>query len=311
MKAFGALGAPALALAVAGCSQPASVSGTYVYSDASGAVELVLTENNQQLVMGSMSVAALQSDEMRTQADSITGGTYDPKSSSLMLTIKPNSLLEPSFNATGMVAHGAIDLTLNGTTLHLTASSQQDFDAAVAALTQKGVANKNAKAVAQKNAEDIKTVTQLSVELTAYDTRILNSVGGPANVRAAEEKILITAQKDVHILETLKAQGQGGSYPASQVQFRVNQLDFQMGQIKYRVDDVLQQGGSHISGFDNRLAKSPCLIHAALVGCQALTQEQQRYAKVRERVEGNMAQLEADIQKNGAQMEALNHAAGN
>jgi hypothetical protein len=74
MKTFGALSALALALAVAECSPPASVSGTYGYMDDSATLELVLTESAQQDMLGSMRIASLQKDgSMRRQVDSITG----------------------------------------------------------------------------------------------------------------------------------------------------------------------------------------------------------------------------------------------
>lgn len=312
MNTFGAMGALALALMLAACSKPASISGTYGYSDASGAAELILTENEQQQILGSFSIATLNKDgSMQRVETSITGGSYDPKTGSLALTVKANGLLTQTFNMTGQMADGGMDLTVSGSTQHFAPSTVQDYDAAVAALSTKGKGEQLARAMLQKMDADNKTVAQLAQDLSAYDTRVLGSRGGPANARVAEEKIIAAAQKDVRILEALKAQGQGESYPASQVQFRVNQLDFQMGQVKFQVDNALQQGRDHIGGFDTRLAKSPCITNAHLPNCAALTQEQTRYATVRARVLGNQEELASDMHKYGTQMEALNHAAGN
>lgn len=312
MKTVRTVGALALALMLAACSRPASISGTYGASDGGGAAELVLTENEQQQILGSFSLASLEKDgSMRRLEMSITGGTYDPKTGSLTITAKANGMLTQTFNMTGQMAKGGMNLTIGGNVQHLTSSSTNAFNTAVAALTKKGQEQQNVRAALQKMDTDNRTAGQLLQDLTNYDNRVLGSTGNPANARNAEEKIIAAAQKDMHILEALKAQRQGDSYQASQVQFRVGQLDFQMGQIKFQVGNALQQGRDHIGGFDARLAKSPCNTNAGLANCAALTQEQQRYATVRSRVLGNQVELASDMQKYGSQMEALNHAAGN
>ena len=312
MKTLRALSACALALVVAGCNKPASISGTYGNSDAAGAAELILTENQQQQILGSLSLAALENDgSMRRLEMSITGGAYDPKTGMLTITARANGLLAQQMNMTGQMTNGGMDLTIGGNVEHLTTYTTLAFNKAVAALTKRGQEQQNVRAAMQKTDADNKTAGQLLQDLTAYDNRVLGSTGSPANARVAEEKIIAAAQKDIRILEAMKAQGQGDSYPAGQVRFRVGQLDFQMGQIKFQVDGALQQGRDHIGGFDARLAKSPCNTTSGLSNCGALMQEQQRYATVRSRVLGNQEELASDIQKYGSQMEVLNHAAGN
>src|SRR5690348_8710223 len=248
MKTFGALGALALVLALAGCSKPVSISGTYGYSDAGGAAELILTENGQQQILGSFSIATLNKDgSMRRVETSITGGSYDPKTGSLALTVKANGLLTQTFNMTGQMANGGMDLTITGSTQHFIPSTTQDYAAAVAALTTKGEGEQLARAMLQKMDDDKKTVAALTLNLNTYNTQVENNKGGPQVARVMEEKIIAAAQKDIHVLEAMKAQGQGDSYPAGQVRYNIGQLDYQMGQVKYQVDNALQGDRSAIA----------------------------------------------------------------
>ena len=310
MKTYEALGALAL-LALAGCSHRSSVSGAYNYRDARDAAELVLTQNQQQ-IMGSFSVATLQNDGSMTRGESsITAGTYDPQSGSLTLTVKASGPLSQPFNVTGTVAHGAIDLTFAGRTLHLTSSSQQDFEETVAALTVLGNTEQQAQALAQKTAEATKYVAQLTQDLDAYDMHIERSTVTPTMVRTQEGKILAAAQHDLGLIHELAGQGKGGSYAAGQVRFRIGQLDYQMGQIKYQVDQALSESHEHIGALDQRLASNPCIADGHLTGCTALGQAQERYSEVRDRVTTNLAQLSSDTQENSAAIEALNKQAGN
>lgn len=309
MKTWGTLRALAL-LALAGCSQPPSVSGTYLSKDPAGAALLVLTENQQQQIMGSLIIVFLKNGGSTERQDiSITGGTVDSRSGSLTLTVKPNALFEQARNVSGSVANGAIDLTMGTSTLHFVPSTQQAFDEVANSLVSSGKMQQQVRAQAQAMAEDVKRISQLTQALAAYNTRIEASPDGPAMVRGQEEKLLAAAQKDLGILKDLVSQGK--DYPAGQVRFRIGQLDFQMGQIKFQVDQALNQGRDHIGGFDQRLATSPCNTNTRIEGCDVLGQEKLRYAKVRERVQSNLAQLSGDIQKNGGAMDAINKQAGN
>lgn len=305
-KTWGALGAFAL-LALVGCG-PHTLSGTYVGHDAGGAMLLQLTQNQEQHIMGSMSVVVLKPDgSLERREVSITDGTTDGQS--FTLTLKPNELFGQTRNISGKVAGDGMDVTFGGAPEHLATASPQVFNDAVQALTAAGQAQQEAAQQAKATADAAKTIAALTQNLKAYNDRIQGNTQGPEVARNQEEKLVDAARKDLGLMQDLEAKHQ--EFPAGQVRFRIGQLAFQMGQVKFQVDQVLQQGSEHINTFDQALAKSPCFTHTEIQGCTALGTEKMRYVATRAKVESNLTTLAEDFKKNGGAMDAINKQAGN
>jgi len=289
---------------MAGCS-PQSLSGTYMARDDHGAALLQLTESQGQQVMGSMVLIQVKPSGQAERTDiSITGGTVDANGHSLVLTMKANELLSQVRNVSGQVSGTGIDLAMPGGNAHFSPAKSQEFDATINALVEAGKQQQQLQDQAKRMAEEVKRVSELTQALSAYNTRILSSTQGPEVARRQEEKLVEAARKDLVLVQNLEANHQ--DYPAGQVRFRIGQLVFQMGQIKFQVDQVIQQGNEHLSEFDKGLANSSCSATARIDGCDGLAKEQERYVTTRAKVEGSLAQLSGDIQKNEAAIDAIN-----
>jgi hypothetical protein len=294
-------------VALAGCGDTHSLSGTYVAKDAGdGAAMLQLTEDQSQHLMGSMTVATLQSNGVLAQhLASITGGSTD--GTSFTITVKPNEPLSQSVNFGGRVARGGVDLTMATVTGHFSPASPQDFDAAVSELAAAGKEQQSRHEAAQALANDTHTVAQLTQDLNSYSAKVEAHSSSSKSVHDEEEKILAAARHDLTLERGLNPQ----SFQASQVRFRIGQLAFQLGQIKFQVAQAIPASRDHIRGFDARLAANPCNGTESLRGCDALAAAHQRFASVRTRVLDDAKQVEADVQRSTAEMTALNKEAGN
>lgn len=309
MKTRRTLGALAF-LTLISCNQQTSVSGTYLARYTNGAASMQLTESQSGQVMGSLSLVTVKGDGQSERHDaSIIGGAVDANGESLVLTVKPNEPFAMAQNVSGQISRQGIDVVMPWGSSHFVPEKPGEFDAAINNLVVVGKQQELLQAQAQQMATDAQHVSELTQALTAYNNRIEANPNGPAIARGQEEQVLAAAQRDLGILKDLEAQGK--EIPANQVRFRINQLAFQMGQMKFQVDQALNQGREHISGFDQRLANSPCFVNARIEGCDTLGQEKLRYAKVREHVLSIRGQLAADMQKNGTAMDAINKQAGN
>lgn len=304
-----AMGAVAL-LALAGCHQQQSVSGTYLARFTNGAAQMQLTETQGGQVTGSLTVVVVNPDGKAERKDlSIISGAADANGQSLVLTVKPNELLSHAQNVAGQISRGAIDMRAPWGNSHFIHERPGEFVAAVNVLVSAGKQRAEAQATARQLDTDTRRVASLTQALMSYNDRIEAQSNGPAIPRGQEKQLLDAAQKDVEILKDLQSQNK--EIAANQVRFRISQLSFQMGQIKFQVDQALQQGRDHIGGFDQALANSPCVSNVNIDGCKALGVQKVRYAKVRTEVHGWWAELSEDMQKNGKAMEAINKQAGN
>ena len=307
MRTWMGLGGLAL-LALAGC-QPSSVSGSYLAHYGNGAALMELTQGQQQ-VMGSITLITIKSDGQAERHDvSIMGGAVDVNGHSLVLTVKSNELFTQAQNVSGQIAGQSIDMQAPWGTSHFVLAKPGEFDAAVNNAVAAGKQQQQIQAQAQQMVDDNKHVTELTQSLAAYNARIESNPNGPDMARNQEEQLLSEAQKDLGILKNLEAQNK--EIPANQLRFRIGQLAFQMGQIKFHVGQALSQGHEHLSGFDQRLASSPCFANARIDRCDALGEQKMRYVKVRGKVISSLAQLSADMQKNSSAMDAINKQAGN
>ncbi|TAN03500.1 MAG: hypothetical protein EPN36_12095 [Rhodanobacteraceae bacterium] len=292
-------------LVLAGCSH--SLSGTYQTSDANDVAGLQLTENKDQQLMGSLSVVGMTSDGTLIRKEySITGGTTDGRA--ITLTMKANGLFGEAANIAGTVSGSGIDLTLNNVITHFAASNQAALADDVAVLEAAAKARRASLAGAKERAKDAETIAALTRDLENYNEREANYTGMD-KAKSAEGEVLVAARKDLAIKKQLDAENQ--TFQAGQVAFRIGQLDFRMGQIKFQVNEAIDSGNSHLAGFDKRLSTNPCNATPSLQGCAALAVQQQRYSTTRARVQGDIAQMQADIRENGSAMDSLNKAAGN
>lgn len=320
MKRAGFLGASAL-LALAGCNQPHSVSGTYLARYTNGAAQMQLTESQSGQVMGSLTIITVKADGQAERKDvSITGGTVDANGQSLVLTVKPNALLSLAQSVSGQITGQGIDMQAPWGNSHFMPAKPGEFDAAVneAVATGKQQATIQAQAKAQleqaqaevrARTEQVRHIQDLTLNLAAYNNRIQSSAWTPTVPREQEEKLVERARHGLEIQRNLRASGR--EVDASQAGVQIAQLAVAMNQIKIEVDQGIQQGRQHLATFDQALSNSPCYSDAKLDGCAALGEEKMRYASTRKKVEGNLVQAESDIARNQSQMEAISKQAGN
>jgi hypothetical protein len=314
------LGALAL-LALAGCSQQSSVSGTYLARYTNGAATMQLTESQSQQVMGSIVVVTVTPDGQATRQDiSITGGTVDANGKSLVLTVKPNALFAQSQNVSGQVSGQAIDLTAPWGDARFVPEKPGEFDAVVNALVTAGkqqaqvqqqarAQQEQADAQARDTATAVRRTQELTSSLAAYNKRIQGGTWTPAVPREQEEKLVERARHGLDVQRQLRASHR--DVDANQVRVQIAQLGVAMDQLKIGVDQGIQRGRQQLAIFDQALAKSPCYSTATLDGCAGLGEEKMRYATTRAKVEGELAQAESDIERNLAAMKALSKEAGN
>jgi|GEM_PF-6644525 len=293
---------------LAGCNGGHSLSGAYVAKDKQSTALLQLTQNKSQQLMGSLTIVVLKADASIERDElSITGGTTD--GTSLTLEVKPNELAGQTQNFSGNVLSGAIDLTMGSSTQHFVPASVQDFESAAHILTVEGQTHQKLMAQAKRYAAITQEVAQLSADLDAYSAYVESGTVGPAQIRETEQKILTAAGNDLKLMHQLDANHQ--DFSASQVRFRIRQRAFQMGQVKFQIDQLLQQGQDHLKGFDERLAANPCSSAQPFDGCDALTSAKLRYGGTQVRVLNDLAVLKDDLEHAEAEMARINKEAGN
>jgi len=292
-------------LALAGCSH--SLSGTYQAGDANDVAGLQLTENQNQQLMGSMSVVGIAGDGSLTRKEfSITGGATDGRT--ITLTMKADEIFGGSMNVAGSVSGSGIDLTFNDKITHFSASDPAALANEVSALEATAKARRENLAMTKQRAKDTETVAALARDLQSYNEREANP-DGMSKAKSAEVAVLVAARKDLAIKRQLDADHR--TYQAGQAAFRIGQLDYQMGQIRYQVGNAISTGSDDIAALDRRLAANPCNATSSLQGCSALDVQQQRYSVVRARIRSDIAQMQTDIRDNSNAMDALNKSAGN
>lgn len=292
-------------VALSGCSH--SLSGTYQASNANDVAGLQLTENQNQQLMGSMSVVGMAGDgSLNRKEFSITGGTTDGRT--ITLTMKADEIFGRSMNVAGSVSGSGIDLTFNDKITHFSASDPASLANEVSALEATAKARRENLAMTKQRAKDTETVAALARDLQSYNEREANP-DGMSKAKSAEVAVLAEARKDLAIKKQLDADNQG--FKAGQAAFRIGQLDFRMGQIKFQVDNAISNGSDNIAALDRRLVANPCVSTPSLQGCSALAVQQQRYSAVRARIQSDITQMQADIRENSSVMDALNKSAGN
>lgn len=320
MKTWGALGALAL-LALAGCTQHTSVSGTYLARYTNGAAQMQLTESQGGQVMGSLTVITVKPDGQVEREDaSITGGTVDADGKSLVITVKPNQLLAQAQNVSGQITGQGIDMQAPWGNSHFVPAKAGEFDTAVNEQVEAGkqVAQMQAQAKARQELEaeqaraqeeQERHVEELTQNLKAYNDRIQGMTQGPEVARNREEALVAKARHGLDVMHQLQVNHR--DVDASQAGVAISQLSVAMSQLKIEVDQVLQQGNQHLNYFDQALAASPCFTHTEIQGCTALGTEKMRYVATRAKVESNLTALAEDFKKNGGEMDAINKQAGN
>jgi hypothetical protein len=314
------LGALAL-LALSGCNQQTSVSGTYLARYTNGAAQMQLTESQSQQVMGSIIVITVKPDGQAVRQDvSVTGGTVDANGKSLVLTVKPNEIFAQAQNVSGQISDGAIDLQVPWGNSHFEPTKPGEFDAAVNALVATGkqqaqvqaeerAKQEQADAKAREIANQVRHIQDVTSSLAAYNNRIQSATWTPAVPREQEENLVARAKRGLDIQQELRTKHR--DVDAAQAGVAIAQLTVAMNQIKIQVDQDIAQGRHHLTEFDQALSNSPCHANATLDGCIELGKEKMRYATTRRLVEGNLAQAESDIGRNQIQIEAISKQAGN
>jgi hypothetical protein len=284
-----------LLLALMGCGGASSLSGTYMAKDSDGAVMLQLTENQSHQLLGSILFVTLQRNGgLEKRVANITGGSTD--GSSLTVTVKANQLFSQPENVGGRVASGGIDLTFGTVIAHFASASPQAFDAAVSELAATGQE--------QQRRRDLARLTH---DLNAYCAKMDAHPITKERAHDEEQKLVAAAQHDLTLERRLSPQ----SFQAGQVRYRIRNLDFQLGQIGFKVVRAEPVWHAEIQRLNARAAANPCNTTKHLPGCDAFAAAEQRYTSVRTRVLGDASQVEADMQQSKSEMASLNKEAGN
>lgn len=291
-----------VALTLAACSQH-SVSGAYLGTAPGYIAVLQLTETRGGQVQGPLSIYIQLPNGSMKEFDFSVSGSTDGKT--IALVEKAADPLSNSGTVSGTIdSSGAI--TINGLhgSMKLEPTTPDEYHAKVAELTKQGEAIALAGMQQQAIERTRKDADALRAKLLAFTAK-MSQANAMDSVTATHNKMLDAASKDLGIEQTFPK----ASYPASQVDFRIGEIDFQLHQFDMSWGNSIAQGRDSVQKLDAAAAAIPCAAHANLDACVALKSAEDSYAVSKGRFLANLQDIEAASARDEAKMKAIHDQA--
>lgn len=290
------------------CSSGTTVSGTYL-AKGQGFVELLqLTQSKDGHLIGTLSHAGMKSGgAIERSSDGVTGAV-DGRS----ITLVTNAPLSLGTSMSGTVDGKVITLTHANGSEQFTLVEPAEYQTAVQQLTARGAAIQQRLNVEQAQAAQAKlladqnnSVADLNRRLTEYAARVTSPNADKQNsaFHATHAKALAQARKYLEKEQTFPR----GSYQAGQGAYAIGQVSYQLDSYNYPIEDVPKTGRSHISGYDEEIARSICQ-HShdpALTHCAEQDAAIQAYRAARPVVLKRMDDIEATLRDDKAAMKGV------
>lgn len=284
---------------LAGCGNK-GVSGAYIATGPQLINLLQLTESKDGQLLGSMSEVKYKADGTMERMALSVSGTTDGQS--ITIAVKSDTLLAQSVNLSGTVEDGGITFSGADGTERFSKSTVDDYQAKLSELNRQAASlrieaareqhSKEVAAAHQAQQEALnarllnesKQVDALTAKLNDYAT-LVEAKHDLSPFHVGHTKLLAAARHDLELQKALPK----GSYAASQADFRINQLAFQLNQVDFPYSNFLDQARGHLQDFDRAIANSPCHVTSdALANCSNEHNAEAAYAKAKAIVESEL-----------------------
>jgi len=287
-----------------------SVSGSYIASGSTTVDLLQLTESKDGQLLGSLSEFGYKADGSINRFSLSVTGTTDGHS--ITIVARPNGLPIGSMNISGTIDGSTIMLTTEDGTQKFMAARPGNFRSQESKLTQQATAIRIANArqeeqkrFASRMLDENNVVKTLASKLEDYAARV-EAEHELSAFHAAHAKLLDAARHDLEIQKTFPK----GSFAASQVDFRINQLAFQLNQFDIPWSNAVDQGKEHRREFGQAIASSPCHTSSdSLSGCSEEGEAEAAYAKAKTIAWGEDQDVISTIAQDHAAVKAITQQA--
>ena len=297
----------ALVSLLTGCSH--TISGAYV-ADGPGFVEMLqLTQSPNGAILGTLSHTQIKPNGTLDQDTFNITGAADGTSITLVAHI-PIPLV-PNTNMSGTVSGRGITLNLpNGSEETYTESTAEDYQSTVRHLSDQAQALRQKLQAQDARDEEAHHRADLDNQVASLNQRLSNYAAMVQSAKAqqqitdfhrAHDQLLARARRGLDIEHTHPR----GSYAADQVDFAINQLQFQLNSVNFNWLNMPSTGRGHLREFDAAIAQSPCSAQPDLPHCAAQPAALHAYQAARMAVATRCDDVEATMKNDDAAMKTL------